>query len=259
MSDHGSSASSTTGERIGRPRQGLDAITVIDGVAEVTSRSSRVKSREEKAAAFAAFQQHEPQETPVFGRRRSAQQAGAGSSRRQRPENRDLLWQAQAAAAGVGPSPDPAAPRNAAKTKPSPRMPLGQAALAAGAFALGLALIPSFLVALPQSPVAATSLTDPGSAVAIRNVEASLTTRGDGAVLSVAGTIVNETAVPMLVPPLRIAFRHFDGKIETKPFRPDVDRLDPHQSVGFVSLIAVPEGTKGEVSVGPAPMDAARS
>ncbi|MEX6506928.1 hypothetical protein [Jiella sp. M17.18] len=267
MSDLGRTARDAHGAGAPRSRAGARAPFVIDGEAEVTGRTPRHKTAAERQAAlerpaFTAFSQSAEAEAAVpyrpFGRRKTEQPGAAtpGGPAARRPQSRDLIWQAMAAAQGPGSSDGP---EDGAATVAAKRRVISpaQALLAAGAFILGLALIPTFLLSFPSPSIAARALDTPGSAIKVENVSASTEPRGESAVLSVEGTISNASDSATSAPLLRIAFRHPDGTVHEKPFIPAVALIGPHESIGFVSRIAVPAGTTGDISVGLAPQETA--
>ena len=212
----------------------------IDGVAEVTSR--RTPAANQSAGKPSGFA--EP--TTSFGRRQNAAHSiPTPRMASQTVESGD----AEIAAAVLVDAKASRASSPATAQLPA-RRSKARLSLVVGAFAFGALLLPVFLVSFPETPVAAVATNGSGFAVRLGPVSASLSDHGDGRMLKVAGTITNPGQLGATVPPLRIDFADSAKGLRSRMLQTTVARLDAGQSIDFVSMIAMPADTKGDVQVG---------
>ncbi len=225
---------------------------LIDGTAEVTTRRTLQKSAAEIEAARRALmiEPGDAEPTPArafFGQRDTRASGGETGFSGPRNAAPDLFSQAFAPSHFVSPAASEAEDRSILTRARAVRLRNG--ALIVGGFLIGLLAVPALLLSTPQSPIAAPLADSSLSGLLLRDIEANIAPRGDGAVLSVAGTVANETTASALLPPLRIVLTGPGGDLLTKPLRAGVERLAPGQSVRFVSALAVRAGSAGDVSV----------
>ncbi|MEF2553663.1 FxLYD domain-containing protein [Aurantimonas sp. A2-1-M11] len=220
---------------------------IIDGEAEVVSRqplphhASTLRQIAHEPAVADAMP--EPGER-AFGRRSAASRAFASAA----SEDRDLLRQASLLSHGAS-WPADAGPARESLGTMARRLSPSRAVLVVGGFLVGLLAAPVLLLSMPESPVAAPYGVASASGLVLRDVDASIAPRGPGAVLSVAGTIVNDTAGTLTVPTLRIALRDADGITRSRPLNAQISALPAGQSVRFRSALAVAGDTAGDMSV----------
>lgn len=216
---------------------------VIEGTAEVTTRIRREKSAAEMEAArlSLAGPAGEAETRTSFGRRSPLDPAG--SRRRHEPQTAapDLLWQSLPPR-GARPLPGGAARAIIAHAR---SLRLRDAATIATAFVVGMFALPVLILWMAAAPLAAS----PTGGVVLSEIETSLAPRGDGAILTVAGRIANVAEEAAHVPLMHIVMRGADGSRQVKPLRAGIGELGAGQSVQFLSALAVPAGTEGEIDV----------
>ncbi len=222
----------------------------IDGVAEVTSRrrSSQGTSGQTPASGRG----------PQFGRRQSADDCRDSArpsderSHRQpfRPAESVRSPEAGFSQASAVPSQGVSARGMTSTVSRRSGARLGRIGLFVCAFVFGALLLPAFLVSFPETPIAATASNGGGYVVRLDTVEASLKSHGEGRMLKVEGRIRNPAAVAAAVPPLRIDFADSAVGLRSRTLQTSVAHLGAGQSVDFVTMIAMPEDAKGDVSVG---------
>ncbi|TFF19678.1 hypothetical protein E3C22_18455 [Jiella endophytica] len=220
------------------PRTGRPAVDgpCIEGVAEVTRRSPGRHALGRNGAASV-------EAAPSFGRRRSeAAPPTSPTFERGEAEIAETL--------AVPPDTQKVPLTRHAERIPKPRMTPGRIGLVACAFAFGALLLPVFLVSFPETPVAATAANAGGFPVHLSAVSASLADRGAGKILKVEGRIANPGGRAANVPPLRIDFTDQRTGLRSRTLQTSVTRLDAGRSIEFVSMVAVPADTRGEVKVG---------
>lgn len=255
MTEFGGTSQAMAGRTSAGRRNALSgkiAGPLIDGTAEVTTRRTLQKSAAEIAAARLGLTIEPDHAEPspareFFGQRDTRAFGGETGFASPRDTAPDLFSQAFAPSHFVSPAASRAAERSILTRARAMR--LRNAALVVGGFLIGLLAVPALLLSTPQSPIAAPLADSSRSGLLLRDIEANIAPRGDGAVLSVAGTVANDTTVSALLPPLRIVLTGPGGDLLTKPLRAGVERLAPGQSVRFVSALAVPAGIAGDVSV----------
>ena len=217
----------------------------IDGVAEVTSRRPIGKEARARSAEPAG-------PATAFGRRDARPAAGGTANRMDRidaddaaPPIEDAILLTPSLDASFAPSLVEARRKRVIR-----RAIPGRIGLAVCAFAFGAILLPAFLVSFPETPVAATSSNGGGFYVRLGDVQAALSSHGDGKMLRIEGRIVNPGTRPAAVPPLRIDFADSAAGLRSRMLQTSVARLEAGRSIDFVSMIAVPAETEGEVRVG---------
>ncbi|MCP3053770.1 hypothetical protein [Aurantimonas marianensis] len=246
-----------TGRATAGPRSALSLPSshtgpLIDGTAEVTTRRTLRKSAAELEAARRAVMLEPEDAEPAaarahFGQRAtrlSESETGFSGQRNAAP---DLFSPAFALSRHAASRAPDATERSILTRAGAAR--LRNAVLVVCGFLIGLLAVPALLLSTPRSPIAAPLSNSSLSGLLIRDVEANIAPRGDGAVLSVVGTLANDTTASALLPPLRIVLTGPGGDLLTKPLRAGVERLAPGQSVRFVSAVAVSAGIAGDVSV----------
>jgi len=221
---------------------------IIDGEAEIVGRhplprhasTLRQIAQEPVPVRDAAQESGERR----FGRR----VAGRGSLLNATTEERDLLRQAVFLSRHAS-RPDEDGPVRTSVAATARRLSPGRAILVVGGFLIGLLAAPVILLSMPESPVAAPYAVASHSGLVLRNVDAGIATRDNGTVLTVAGTIANDTAGPLTVPNLRIALTDARGMTRHKPLRAQISALPAGHSVRFLSALAVAGDTAGDISV----------
>ncbi|MEC5292210.1 hypothetical protein VSX64_15855 [Aurantimonas sp. C2-6-R+9] len=255
MTEFGGTSQATAGRTPAGRRSALSgkiAGPLIDGTAEVTTRRTLQKSAAEIEAARRGLtiEPDDAEPSPArafFGQRGTRAFRGETGFSGPRDLAPDLFSQAFAPSHFVSPAPSEAAERSILARARAMRF--RNAALVVSGFLIGLFAVPALLLSTPRSPIAAPLADSSLSGLLLRDIEANIAPRGDGAVLSVAGIVANETATAALLPPLRIVLTGPGGDLLTKPLRAGIERLAPGQSVRFVSTLAVPAGMAGDVSV----------
>ncbi|WP_206453003.1 hypothetical protein [Aurantimonas marina] len=257
MTEFGGPSRAKAGRATAGPRSALSLKSfhtgpLIDGTAEVTTRRTLPKSAAEIEAVRRGLMiepdpaEHSPARA-FFGQRAPGAFGAETGFSGQRNAGPDLFSQAFAPSHFTASTAHDATERSILARGGAARLRNG--ALIAGGFLVGLLAVPALLLSTPQSPIAA-PLSDPSlSGLLIRDVDANVAPRGDGAVLSVAGTVANDTKMSALLPPLRIVLTGPEGDLLSKPVRTAVERLAPGRAVRFVSAMAVPVGLSGDVSV----------
>ncbi|ORE98853.1 hypothetical protein [Aurantimonas sp. 22II-16-19i] len=236
MHDQNGSIVSQMSSPHGRPRPSPGE-RCIDGVAEVTSRRPIGKDARTRPA--------EPANPAAAFGRRDARSAAGGTANLSDRVDAEVRATSIEDAILFTPTP-PAARRRRAISRAIP----GRIGLAVCAFAFGAALLPALLVSFPETPVAATSSNGGGFEVRLGDVQAALSSHGDGKMLRIEGRIVNPGTRTAAVPPLRIDFADSAAGLRSRMLQTSVARLEAGRSIDFVSMIAVPEETEGEVRVG---------
>ena len=166
----------------------------IDGVAEVTSRRPIGKEARARSAEPAG-------PATAFGRRDARPAAGGPAPRMDRIDADDAAPPIEDAVL-LTPSLDASfAPSlvEARRKRVIRRAIPGRIGLAVCAFAFGAILLPAFLVSFPETPVAATSSNGGGFDVRLGDVQAALSSHGDGKMLRIEGRIVNPGTRPAAV------------------------------------------------------------
>ncbi|NDV88731.1 hypothetical protein GTW51_18695 [Aurantimonas aggregata] len=220
---------------------------VIEGTAEVTTRIRRDKSAAEMEAArlSLAAPTGEAEARTLFGRRAPLDPAGSRRRHDAQTAAPDLLWQSRAPR-GARPMPGGAARAIVAHAR---SLRLRDAASIATAFVVGMFALPFLVLWMAAAPVAAPLVMSPSGGVILSDVETSLSPRGDGAVLTVAGRLANVATRSANVPLMHIVMSAPDGSRQVKPLRAGIGELGAGQSVQFLSALAVPAGTDGDIAV----------
>ena len=117
-----------------------------------------------------------------------------------------------------------------------------------GALALSI-LLPAFLLLSPQGPVNSAMAGVQAGGFRVAGLHVKILPRGDGAVLSVEGTVHNATGREAIAPPLRIALKSSDGVIRTRMLSTSTKSIASGAALTFRSTVAVPVGARGDVSV----------
>ena len=226
-----------------RRAQPASPARVIEGTAEVTARTRRKKSAAELDMARQSLSGtvEEVDARSAFGRR--------APTARQRPEPQaaapDLLWQSLPPR-GARPLPGGALRAVVAQAR---SLRLRDAAFIAGAFVVGMFALPVGILWMASAPVAAPLAAASASGVILSEIETNLAPRGDGVVLTVAGRIANVADQAIQVPLMHIVMSGADGSRQVKPLRAGIGELGAGQSVQFLSAMAVPAGTQGDIRI----------
>ena len=224
---------------------------VIDGEAVVVARRQVIKSPRDRAAAAPIIPPAAEPDMPlsahaayVFERRQHPMPRAPLSVRRH--PQADLLFQPQ--------SPQRFAPPTRIdgvslflKDK-SGAIPRNGRIAGLGALALSI-LIPAILFFSPQGPVSSAMAGVQAGGFRVAGLNAKIVPRGQGAVLSVEGTIHNATSRAGFAPPLRIALKSDGGIIQTRMLTTGAKSLAAGGALSFRSTVAVPAGARGAVSV----------
>ncbi|HEX2019398.1 MAG TPA: hypothetical protein VGO17_10710 [Aurantimonas sp.] len=221
---------------------------VIESTAEVTERTRRKKSAAEIEAARQSLAET-PEDLDArgsFGRRAPLDATACVRRHEPRTAAPDLLWQ-NLPPRGARPLPGGAARAVLAHAR---SLRLRDAAFIATAFLAGLFALPVAILWMASAPVAAPLAVSPAERMILSEIETRLAPRGDGAVLTVAGRIANAADEPLQVPLMHIVMSGPDGSRHVKPLRAGIGELGAGQSVQFLSALAVPAGTAGEVAIG---------
>ncbi|BDA86144.1 hypothetical protein Sa4125_36860 [Aureimonas sp. SA4125] len=222
---------------------------VIDGEAVVVAARQGVKSASAKAAAAPmAPPEAEPDArlsirlAPAFERPQHPMARGAGPARR-RPDL-DLLFQ---------PPQEFAPPTRASGLTlflkdTGGSVPRNGRIAGLGALSLAL-LLPAVLFLFPEEAVGSAVAGVQAGGFRVAELSARIVPRGDAAVLSVEGRIQNSAAKAGFVPALRIALKSADGVTQTRMLAPGTKKLASGGALLFRSTVAVPAGSRGDVSV----------
>ncbi|GGD32554.1 hypothetical protein [Aureimonas glaciei] len=222
---------------------------IIDGEAVVLSRRHGVKSPE--AAAAPIFPPvDEPETAPVTDtayifERRQHPMARAPLPARRYPEA-DLLFQPQPTQRFAPPTRVDGLSLFLKDTAGA--MPRSGRMAGLGAMALSI-LLPAILFLAPEGPVGSAMAGVQSGGFRVAGLSARIVARGDGAVLAVEGTIHNAAARATRVPPLRIALKSANGVTQTRMLATSATSLAAGGSLTFHSAVAVPAGSRGDVSV----------
>jgi hypothetical protein len=238
----------TSASATARARRPAPART-IDGEAVVLSRRHGVKSPcAATAPIFPAAD--EPDTAPaahttyVFERRQHPM-ARAPLAARRYPES-DLLFQPQPSQRFAPPTRVDGLSLFLKDTAGA--LPRSGRMAGLGAMVLSV-LLPAILFFAPDGPVGSAVAGVQGGGFRVAGLSARIVARGDGAVLSVEGTIHNAAPHATRVPPLRIALKSANGVTQTRMLDTTTASLAAGGSLSFRSSVAVPAGSRGDVSV----------